>query len=332
MCSVQAHLKVHLSCRPLLPLADRNASSRRRRKNSPPKLCFFCHNFPFMPLFLASFTDAGKMSSAHDRAVLQAIFNPTTPFGSNSGPNQEEELCDDGECAAVTWGVSLYHVTAFSCLSFRCTFKKYLKTSHSCTNKDGKKNTWHFNPSWFPGDISVFSLPRYLSIEFECLFNLFISFRQTAALTRSCWSKWKSWSCRVSRRQRLGICKVHFSCSARQSRSCLGVLRPTTTGHRPWGCGGTQQVPATNSIRDLACRHLLSSGSPAWHHIRCTAIGLTYTDCESSTLSVPSLQPVIALAGWDILNRQNTWISAVSGCRKCLETRKCVWGSVEYTS
>lgn len=37
------------------------------------------------------------MASAHDRAVLQAIFNPTTPFGDIPGLNQEEELIDDGE-------------------------------------------------------------------------------------------------------------------------------------------------------------------------------------------------------------------------------------------
>ncbi|KAJ7990164.1 hypothetical protein DPEC_G00297480 [Dallia pectoralis] len=35
------------------------------------------------------------MSSAHDRAVLQAIFNPSTPFGDIPGLNQEEELTDD---------------------------------------------------------------------------------------------------------------------------------------------------------------------------------------------------------------------------------------------
>lgn len=38
------------------------------------------------------------MASAHDRAVLRAIFNPTTPFG-DSGPNRREALDDDGECA-----------------------------------------------------------------------------------------------------------------------------------------------------------------------------------------------------------------------------------------
>ncbi|XP_006796716.1 tetratricopeptide repeat protein 36 [Neolamprologus brichardi] len=35
------------------------------------------------------------MASAHDRAVLQAIFNPTTPFGDIPSVNQEEELIDD---------------------------------------------------------------------------------------------------------------------------------------------------------------------------------------------------------------------------------------------
>ncbi|XP_026153790.1 tetratricopeptide repeat protein 36 [Mastacembelus armatus] len=34
------------------------------------------------------------MASEHDRAVLQAIFNPTTPFGDIPGLNQEEELID----------------------------------------------------------------------------------------------------------------------------------------------------------------------------------------------------------------------------------------------
>ncbi|XP_066541810.1 tetratricopeptide repeat protein 36 [Hoplias malabaricus] len=38
------------------------------------------------------------MASAHDRAVLQAIFNPTTPFGDIPGLNQEEELTDDDAC------------------------------------------------------------------------------------------------------------------------------------------------------------------------------------------------------------------------------------------
>ncbi|MED6294390.1 Tetratricopeptide repeat protein 36 [Characodon lateralis] len=35
------------------------------------------------------------MASAHDKAVLQAIFNPTTPFGDVPGLNQEEELIDN---------------------------------------------------------------------------------------------------------------------------------------------------------------------------------------------------------------------------------------------
>ncbi|XP_034024854.1 tetratricopeptide repeat protein 36 [Thalassophryne amazonica] len=35
------------------------------------------------------------MASEHDRAVLQAIFNPTTPFGDVPGQHQEEELIDD---------------------------------------------------------------------------------------------------------------------------------------------------------------------------------------------------------------------------------------------
>ncbi|KAJ0021892.1 hypothetical protein NQD34_009382 [Periophthalmus magnuspinnatus] len=35
------------------------------------------------------------MASAHDKAVLQAIFNPNTPFGDISGLNQEEALTDD---------------------------------------------------------------------------------------------------------------------------------------------------------------------------------------------------------------------------------------------
>ncbi|XDV29547.1 hypothetical protein PO909_032659 [Leuciscus waleckii] len=35
------------------------------------------------------------MASAHDRAVLQAIFNPTSPFGDIPGLNQEDDLIDD---------------------------------------------------------------------------------------------------------------------------------------------------------------------------------------------------------------------------------------------
>lgn len=63
--------------------------------------------------------DAGRMASAHDRAVLQAIFNPSSPFGSSSGLVIEEESHDNGE------SVSTHHVTAFfggGCLSFHGTF------------------------------------------------------------------------------------------------------------------------------------------------------------------------------------------------------------------
>lgn len=101
------------------------------------------------------------MASAHDRAVLQAIFNPTTPFGDIPGLNQEEELIDDGERELLTWCVSTYHVTAFYVYHF-IAYWIYLNTFHLWTKK-----TWHFNPSWVLGDSSVFSLPRYLSIEFE---------------------------------------------------------------------------------------------------------------------------------------------------------------------
>ncbi|XP_030007187.1 tetratricopeptide repeat protein 36 [Sphaeramia orbicularis] len=50
-----------------------------------------------MPSFFLSLVSlhTGKMASVHDRAVLQAIFNPTTPFGDIPGLNQEEELIDD---------------------------------------------------------------------------------------------------------------------------------------------------------------------------------------------------------------------------------------------
>lgn len=37
------------------------------------------------------------MASAHDKAVLQAIFNPTSPFGDIPGLNQEDDLTDDGK-------------------------------------------------------------------------------------------------------------------------------------------------------------------------------------------------------------------------------------------
>ncbi|KAJ8405916.1 hypothetical protein AAFF_G00313530 [Aldrovandia affinis] len=35
------------------------------------------------------------MATAHDRAVLQTIFSPTTPFGDVPGLNRAEELIDD---------------------------------------------------------------------------------------------------------------------------------------------------------------------------------------------------------------------------------------------
>uniref|UniRef100_A0A671KKN9 Tetratricopeptide repeat protein 36 n=2 Tax=Sinocyclocheilus anshuiensis TaxID=1608454 RepID=A0A671KKN9_9TELE len=35
------------------------------------------------------------MASAHDRAVLQVIFNPSSPFGDIPGLNQEDELTDN---------------------------------------------------------------------------------------------------------------------------------------------------------------------------------------------------------------------------------------------
>ncbi|KAM8853795.1 tetratricopeptide repeat protein 36 [Synchiropus picturatus] len=38
------------------------------------------------------------MASEHDRAVLQAIFNPNTPFGDVPDLNQEDALADDDSC------------------------------------------------------------------------------------------------------------------------------------------------------------------------------------------------------------------------------------------
>lgn len=218
------------------------------------------------------------MASAHDRAVLQAIFSPTSPLGDVPGPNQEEELIDDGKCELLTWCVYTYHVTAFYVYHF-IAYWIYLNTFDSVT----RKKPWHFNPSWVLGDVSVFSLPRCLSIEFECFFNLFISLCQTVALTQSCWSKWKSWRCGVSLLQRLGICKLHFKSSARQSRSCLSEPQPTTTGPRPCGCWGTQQVHATHSIITLSSvtavhRHTtLLSLRIAWHHFRAVSIWCTFS-------------------------------------------------------
>ncbi|KAF7218740.1 tetratricopeptide repeat protein 36 [Nothobranchius furzeri] len=51
--------------------------------------------FPLPPLLSTYSTGTSKMASAHDRAVLQAIFNPTTPFGDIPGLIQDEELIDD---------------------------------------------------------------------------------------------------------------------------------------------------------------------------------------------------------------------------------------------
>lgn len=122
-------------------------------------------------------------------------------------------------------------------------------------------------------------------------FTMFISPCQTVALTRGCWSKRKRWSCRASLQQRLGICKMHFNCSARQLRSCLSEPRLITTEHRPCGCEGTQQVPATDSTvnhsKQHGVRHIrLSSPSPAWRRIRpgsCQTLG-TVLWCSFSLL------------------------------------------------
>lgn len=42
------------------------------------------------------------MASAHDKAVLQAIFNPNTPFGDMPDLYQEEDLTDDGNCITTS--------------------------------------------------------------------------------------------------------------------------------------------------------------------------------------------------------------------------------------
>lgn len=229
MCSVQSQSPAQLPPPPVIGCNSR------------------CHNFPSTTVVFCA------MASAHDRAVLQALFNPSTPFGNDSGLNQEEELNDDGECL---WG-SAYHVAAFYVYHFTAYWNYFCK---SCSRTQTEKKKHGFNPSWFLGDISVFSVPR---LSFECFFNLFISLCQTVALTRSCWSKWRSWSCGASQQQRQGICRVHFSCSARQSRSCHSEHRPITTGHRPCGCRETQQVPATNSMRNLTRRHRVSTHQAA---------------------------------------------------------------------
>lgn len=66
--------------------------------------------------------DAGRMASAHDRAVLRAIFNPSSPFGSGSGPDKEEEEQDDGE------STSPHHVPAFF---FSLSLAVYRSSAHS---------------------------------------------------------------------------------------------------------------------------------------------------------------------------------------------------------
>lgn len=127
MCSVQANLKVQTCFHPLLWLAAGNGRSKGRT-NSPPSCILGVRIFSFLPAF---FTDTGKMASAHDRAVLQAIFNPSTPFGDIPGLNQEEELIDDGERVPPTWCVSTYHVTAFFYVYHFTAYWIYLNASHS---------------------------------------------------------------------------------------------------------------------------------------------------------------------------------------------------------
>lgn len=80
------------------------------------------------------------MASAHDRAVLQAIFNPTTPFGDVPGLNQEEELIDDGEPELMC----LY----ISCHSILNLFEHFPFPEW--------KNPWRCNQNLVLGDISVF--------------------------------------------------------------------------------------------------------------------------------------------------------------------------------
>ncbi|XP_054651284.1 tetratricopeptide repeat protein 36 [Dunckerocampus dactyliophorus] len=76
--------KVHPHSRPLTPLA----------------VCLFWPSGPSLHpavsycCFFMSFASFA-MASAHDRAVLQAIFSPTTPFGDVPGLNQEQDLRDD---------------------------------------------------------------------------------------------------------------------------------------------------------------------------------------------------------------------------------------------
>lgn len=103
--------------------------------------------FPFFSWFLHS-----KMASAHDRAVLQAIFNPSTPFGDPPGLDQEEEFIDEGE--PLTSCVSTYHVKAFYVYHFPAYWID-LNAFPSWTEKKTKKHDILI-PSWVVCDVSVF--------------------------------------------------------------------------------------------------------------------------------------------------------------------------------
>lgn len=83
-----------------------------RRTVSPPSSNLGVRIFPFFCHFSHIDYRRSTMASEHDRAVLQAIFNPTTPFGDVPGLNQDEELTDDGE-SEPAWCVSTYHVAPF---------------------------------------------------------------------------------------------------------------------------------------------------------------------------------------------------------------------------
>lgn len=79
-----------------------------------------------------------EMASAHDRAVLQAIFNPTTPFGDIPGLNREEDLTDDGE-SELLFCVPIYYARALKfAISLRMKFiLKYLRMFHSWLGRGG---------------------------------------------------------------------------------------------------------------------------------------------------------------------------------------------------
>lgn len=134
------HLKVHLSCRPLPSLADRNTGSGGGEGEFSAQLWVLVRLCVKILLFWSSFLPtgsspgAGRMASAHDRAVLQAIFNPSSPFGSSSGPDTEEESFDDGE------SVSTYHVTPFFSVYHFIAYSHDLKSSHSWAKKTKEIN------------------------------------------------------------------------------------------------------------------------------------------------------------------------------------------------